>query len=208
MNKKREKLVWYVSYGSNISRERFRYYIDGGRMPANGHVHPGCRDTTPPRRIKRLVIPHQLYYGTTTSGWGGGVAFIDEQVSKNEHTKGYAYLITEEQFADVVAQENLLTRRISLSTDRIVKKKRYIMNELGAYGEMLYLGDIDGIPSVTFTAPHRHHIARPSTSYLRQISEGLREAYRMSPQEIAQYFRRQPGVHGRLTTEELLRLQK
>lgn len=201
-------LVWYVSYGSNISRERFDYYIQGGKMPVNGHVHLGCRDKTPPRRVKQLLIPHKLYFGATDSDWGGGVAFIDERESSKERTRGYAYLITEEQFADVVAQENLLKRRIPLSVDRIVRQKRYIMNELGAYGEILYLGDIDGVPSVTFTAPRRHHVARPSVSYLRQIAQGLRETYRMNPQEVARYFQRQTGVRGRLTTKELVQLQK
>ena len=41
-------LVWYVSYGSNLHRDRFQSYLEGGRMPGGLRADAGCRDPSEP----------------------------------------------------------------------------------------------------------------------------------------------------------------
>ena len=38
--------IWYVAYGSNLSRERFCTYLRGGRPDGSERDYPGCRDTS------------------------------------------------------------------------------------------------------------------------------------------------------------------
>ena len=54
--------VWYVAYGSNLSRERFRAYLEGGRPVGSRRHYAGGRDTSPPResRVLRLRRPPRL----------------------------------------------------------------------------------------------------------------------------------------------------
>src|SRR5205823_6117258 len=50
-------LVWYVSYGSNLSAERFHYYIRGGRPPGAARTYPGARDRALPRADEAVWLP-------------------------------------------------------------------------------------------------------------------------------------------------------
>ena len=41
------ELVWYVSYGSNLSKTRFMAYLEGGRVAGNDVVYEGCFGDAP-----------------------------------------------------------------------------------------------------------------------------------------------------------------
>lgn len=201
-----KQYVWYVSYGSNLSRKRFEYYIQGGTMPENGVTYRGCRDKTLPRNVKKLTLQHELYFAQTSKVWGGGVAFIDEHQSASASTCSYAYLITLEQFADVVRQENNLQSNLRFSLADIVEQGKLTIRQLDMYSEVLYLGNIDDVPSVTFTAQSRAKSAKPTKAYLRQIAQGLRQDYKMTSREISSYLGSKSGIKGYYTTKELIEL--
>jgi hypothetical protein len=100
------KLVWYASYGSNLKRERFVCYIKGGTPKGSAKRNEGCRDKSEPAESRPISINGEIYFAGQSRPWGnGGVAFIREN-SEQGSTLGRKYLITEEQFNDVVMQEN------------------------------------------------------------------------------------------------------
>ena len=37
------RLIWYASYGSNLSAERFAYYLAGGRPAGDTNLRGGSR---------------------------------------------------------------------------------------------------------------------------------------------------------------------
>ena len=96
--------VWYASYGSNLSRERFMRYIDR------------CSDTSEPVEDKAKVFNFSLYFADKTSIWGdgkGGSAFIDDSTDGMTHCR--MYKIKRSQFEEVMAMEgSKYTRKIDL----------------------------------------------------------------------------------------------
>lgn len=42
------ELVWYASYGANLLRERFMFYVQGGVLKGSDRQYPGCRDKSEP----------------------------------------------------------------------------------------------------------------------------------------------------------------
>ena len=95
--------LWYVAYGSNLSLERFRVYLQGGRPVGGARDYPGCRDPLGPERDVSLMIPGGLRFVGVSSVWGGGMAVYDARAGGEIAAR--AYLITAEQFVDVLAQE-------------------------------------------------------------------------------------------------------
>lgn len=142
-NKKR---VWYVAYGSNLSRERFMIYIEGGHFRTNDY--PPCADITPPIKEYRCFVPHERYYALKSSNWGNkGVAFLDV-VKGSGNTLCRAYLITEEQFKHIKYREG------------------------HSYSYILRLGSIEGYEAITFTGEDRYKEVQPHEDYLKKIEEG------------------------------------
>lgn len=69
----------------------------------------------------------------------------------------------------------------------------------GRYETLLYLGDLDGHPLLTFTAPwHARDVpwTVPSASYLRMLAAGLREAHGWDIHRAASYLAQLPGARG------------
>jgi hypothetical protein len=200
-----EKLVWYVAYGSNLNYERFCCYILGGR-PQNGlDSNPGCQDKTLPRASRQTEIPYQLYFGGTSAIWGGGIAYI-EHTSNRAATKCRAYLITEEQFWEVVGQENLTSRPVWHDIEEIRVNKSLTLTQ-DRYGHIIHCGDMDGWPMLTFTCPTRPPFSQPSAAYLQVISDGLKQTYGLSENEIANYLADKPGINGEyLNADELINI--
>jgi hypothetical protein len=109
--------IWYASYGSNISAERFMCYIRGGKPEGATRTYEGCNDKTPPVDQKPINIPHQLYFAKEAKVWnGGGVCFINPERDEQVNTLGNMYLITRAQFLEVVQQENFTTEPIEIET--------------------------------------------------------------------------------------------
>ncbi len=94
--------VWYVSYGSNLSKERFMRYINS------------CSDTSEPVDEKVKTFNFSMYFATKCRSWGrGGSAFIDD--SKPGMTYCRMYKIKRSQFEEIMAMEGSnYTRKIDL----------------------------------------------------------------------------------------------
>ncbi|WP_339213608.1 hypothetical protein [Ornithinibacillus sp. FSL M8-0202] len=196
--------IWYASYGSNLMKERFLAYIYGGKPPGSNQSEHGCRDKTAPKESERIDIPFPLYFSKERSKWGeGGVAFIGTAASNEEKTIGRMYLITEEQFQDVVSQEN---NGLQVKLDLIeIERKGYVDIHHGWYNRMVYLGKRDGAPIFTFTSslPISHvTFTKPSVAYLSVIAFGLMELG-LGEDEIVDYLMAIEGIQEEFTKASL-----
>ncbi|OZM57205.1 hypothetical protein CIB95_06990 [Lottiidibacillus patelloidae] len=202
-----EECVWYASYGSNLLKERFLCYITGGRPEGSLDTEPGCRDNSLPKDDRQILISHPLYFAKEAARWGdGGVAFIGGQ-SNNDQTLGRMYLITKDQFIDVVSQEN---RNIEVSLDlENVKSKRNHLFEESWYGNVVYLGDEEGYPIFTFTANWDEEVIdykSPSKEYLGTIIRGLLQTYKMDEETLVNYLINKKGIDINYNQENLREL--
>lgn len=189
-----ETLVWYVSYGSNMSRERLACYLQGGRPPGAQVTYRGARDPSMPRAEAGVDLPGSLYFAGESRVWGGGgMAFYDHDVPGPTPAK--AYLVTAGQFADIAAQE---MHRIPDPEDPIeeivvgLEKNARHRAGPGHYETLIDVGRREGTPMLTFTAPHgsaavEHTV--PSTPYLSMLSNGLREAHGWTADTIETHLR-------------------
>jgi hypothetical protein len=185
--------VWYVAYGSNLSQQRLRCYLRGGRPVGSVHRNPGARDPRPPSAVRTVAIDRPAYFGGASRVWSGGVAFLDHGPAAGRPTLGRGYLITVEQFADVLAQEGRrpvggpLDPRIAASLADGARRSL----GTGWYDTVVPLGPLDGHPAVTFTAAWlRSEVAEmmPSPAYLSVVGAGLREAWGLTAAEAAAYL--------------------
>ncbi|CAN5890163.1 hypothetical protein BH23ACT2_BH23ACT2_02100 [soil metagenome] len=186
--------VWYVSYGSNMSLDRFSCYLRGGTAPGAKRPNQGCRDPSPPLASQRLTIGYPIYFHGESPTWGGGVAFMDHRFDEDDASLARGHLISLEQLGDVLAQEG--RRPVGGSVDeRIVAAlrsgERVTVGD-GWYDTLVPLGEVDGHPAVTFTAAwSRHQVteSEPSEVYLASLVTGLLEAWAMSTDDAYRYVR-------------------
>ena len=136
--------------------------------------------------------------------WGGSSAFLDTRQGSIATTHLRAYLITEQQFEDVVAQENGRSAFPFVETLPALAFGETERLGVGRYETVMGLGAIDGIPILTFTAPwtlDETEVGTPSVAYLTTLANGLREPGGLSEPEILQYLAMAPGC-----SEDLARL--
>jgi hypothetical protein len=184
--------IWYVSYGSNMSAERFACYIEGGLPPGGTRPNPGARDATLPEKSIPVDLPGTVYFAGDSPQWGGGVAFYDHDTPSGAAARGY--LVTAEQFADVAAQEMY---RVPQAGDPLAE---LVLSPLdggrhelgpGRYETLLDVGEHEGVPLLTFTSPHGlDHVehTRPNESYLATVRDGLRESRGWDEEQISTYL--------------------
>lgn len=155
-------------------------------------TYAGARDTTMPLADLAVTLPGSLYFAGESRTWGGGVAFYDHE--SPGATAARAYRITVSQFVDIAAQE---MHRLPDSDDPL---EAVLLTGLpdarhqagpGVYETLIEVGRQDGLPMLTFTAPHGlnavpHSAPRPA--YLAMLAEGLREAHGWDPERIDEYF--------------------
>lgn len=202
-----KQYVWYASYGSNINKDRFLCYIKGGRPKGSNETEVGCKDPSSPIDEGIFTIPHALYFAKEAGRWDSkGVAFING--TKNDATVTYSkkYLITSEQFLDVLKQENSGIQ-FNIDLEKVKESGSMVFRKRAWYGRILYLGDDGGYPIYTFTAPWEMAditYNKPSDEYLETIITGLKEYY--SKDEILRYLKHKPGICGNYTTDELATL--
>jgi hypothetical protein len=174
--------VWYVAYGSNMAAERLACYLEGGRPPGGSRAHPGARDPRPPRRSVPVDLPGAVYFAGHSSLWGGGVAFYDHEADGPTLARGY--LVTAAQLADIAAQEMHRLPRPDDPLEEVVldglphQDGRHRVGP-GHYETLVEVGRRDGVPMLTFTAPHGiDHVehTEPSAAYLAVLATGLRES--------------------------------
>ena len=152
-----EKYVWYVSYGSNMLFDRFRYYIEGGLCPYNGKNYMPCKDSSLPIRSMTIEIPYDMYYANYGIGsWkNSAVSFLD--VSKPGKSVGRAYLIKESQLSEIHQKEG---------------------NSESWYPDTVEFDSIEGIRAYTFTNKsirERVGFDKVSAAYYRTLVMGLCE---------------------------------
>ena len=198
-------LVWYASYGSNLCSRKFMCYIEGGQPEGASRPHPGCRDKTPPKDDQPIKISYPLYFARQSSGWDNkGVAFIGLKKEETEATLGRMYLITEQQFIDVVSQENG-GAEISIDLQKVKQQGSMVFHE-SWYGNILYLGEQNGFPIYTFTSGKNIALeppVAPSPEYLQAIISGLKEVYPVTHDDIVKYLLSKPGIKDSYTREDL-----
>lgn len=193
------ELVWYVSYGSNMYASRLTCYLAGGAPPGAKRTYSGCRDPRPPRRTLGCDIAGGVYFATESPVWGGGRAFYDPELAGTAAAR--AYLITAGQFADIAAQEMYRTTGADIDLGPVLATGRAELGP-GRYETLLHIGDLDGHPLLTFTAPWRTDDVPwtvPSASYLRMLAAGLREAHGWDVHRAAGYLAHLRGALGHWT---------
>lgn len=196
-------LVWYAGYGSNVSATRFRFYLQGGTAPGSRRAVPGARDATPPRQTTVATLPHPLFFAGSFQSWdGGGAAFVNPDRSGGAHSR--AYLITEQQFIDVLRQENA-GADLDVDVAGLVSAGDTLVSPSTPYGRVLTGRWIDARPCVTFTCPDPTAMQpnAPSSAYLATIAGGLFAGGGLARDEIVTYLASAPGIADRWSTAEL-----
>lgn len=182
--------IWYVGYGSNLSKQRFLCYIKGGKPTYGQKTDKGCSDKTVLTKDQPYKIPYRLYFALAddlkkTDNWGlGGVAFIstDKEENSENWTLGRMWKITRKQYEEVRNQEGRTW-----------------------YNEEIHLGEEDGIPIYAITSKNKlSNILPPSDAYLKTIALGLKETCNLTTEEITEYLITKEGVKGKLTKDELI----
>lgn len=189
--------IWYASYGSNISTERFMCYIQGGKPEGATRTYEGCKDKNRPLEQKPIKIPHELYFAKNAEVWnGGGVCFINPEKNENAETLGNMYLITRQQFMDVVQQENNTNELIEIDFDKAQKQHSLVVRENSWYGNLLFLGKKNNYPIFTFTNENYllSEINPPNQYYLKTIIKGLIDTHQLNQTELEDYFLSKKGI--------------
>lgn len=201
------ELVWYLSYGSNLLKERFMCYIEGGRPKGSDKVYKGCLDKAPPQDSRSDEISYPLYFAHWSDNWHGGIAFIRRRESDEEgHTVARRYLITKGQLEGVVAQENSKCdgdTSYAFDLQRLLDKGTLsVGNRL--YDYLMLLGYDEDAPIVTLTTSRELSMEKPSPAYATIIALGLRETCGMSPDEACSYLYKKDGIEGLFEKSDLL----
>lgn len=189
--------VWYVSYGSNMSADRFGYYLSGGLPPGGSRHNPGARDATPPLRSIPVDLPGTVYFAGESPQWGGGVAFYDHETPGDSVGRGY--LVTPAQFADVAAQEMYRVPQHGDPLEQVVTAPlpggRHTAGP-GRYETLVEVGQVDDRPLLTFTSPHgAEHVPHnpPSPAYVEHLRAGLQESRGWDDAAVDAYVARLAG---------------
>jgi len=161
-------------------------------VPGLEFEEEGCRDASDPIDEKAMLLPHRTYFARKSLRWNGSPVFLEKQRS-DQTSYGRMYLITEEQFDDIVAQENYLEKDTatwsSLLQARVIARNsgEHTFNHNAWYGTLLYLGTAstsktakgckESWPVFTFT----HHtdqkslVGPPSPLYLDILVRGIHQ---------------------------------
>lgn len=200
--------VWYVAYGSNLFRDRLACYLSGGRPAGGARHYTGCRDRRPARAERSVTVPGGIYFALTSLTWGGGMAFYDPELPGRAAAR--AYLLSRQQFCDVMAQE--MRREVGDDPDlsEVMRKGRQRLGP-GRYETVLKVGERGGHPMLTFTSPGTvagAELNAPTVPYLTTLGNGLREAHGWTPVRAASYLSACPGARERWTAPEIVALLK
>ena len=204
--------MWYAAYGSNLFEYRFSYYREGGSLPGTSRTYPGFRDPTPPVATRPLTLPGTVYFAGDSPVWTGGTAFYARKPAHGWPAGAAVrgYLITPEQFGDLLAQE--MHRQPGDTPgpdlDEVLDTGVTRVGD-GRYETVLHVADVAGYPVLTFTAPcdaDDVEPSRPAPRYLSMLAAGLRESHGWSRSEVVSYLAALPGVDGRWRREDRWRL--
>ncbi|NKY88354.1 histone deacetylase [Nocardia veterana] len=202
--------VWYAAYGSNLFEKRFRYYRAGGNPPGTPRIYPGFRDPTPPARNRPLMLPGCIYFAWESPVWsGGGVAFYSHRPPPRWPLGAAArgYLLTVEQFSDLMAQEmHRAPGEVPEFDPAEVVRQGMLRLGDGRYETLWHVDDVDGFPVLTFSSPWDPEYTRlnkPSARYLHMLAAGLHESHGWDADTIVGYLAELPGVQGNWLFDDL-----
>ena len=164
-----------------------------------------------PKEMKKIVLHYPMFFAKSSRRWEQkGVAFIESIKQPNHQTFGKMYLITKEQFCDVVKQENNMDQ-LEIDFEELENKGSNIILESKYYGKLLHVGDEDGKPIYTFTSPcpiSQDEYHAPALSYLKVIAYGLKETFDFEEDEIIHYFLQRTEVKKEYKVETLQKIFK
>ncbi|MGA8979775.1 MAG: histone deacetylase [Pedococcus sp.] len=185
--------VWYAGYGSNLARDRFLCYLCGGRPPGANRTYPGARDTTLPADDRALTLPGEVFFAWESPTWGGGIAFYD--ASAPGATLARAYLLTDQQFADVAAQEMRHEPGEDLDLTTVLEHSRHDLGP-GRYESLHLVGELEGRPVLTFTTPDPAGLQHnsPTRRYLEVMARGLSDTHGLGVDDVTRYLVERPGA--------------
>jgi len=190
-----DHLIWYASYGSNVNRARFLCYLQGGTPAGASRPQRGARDQSLPLDDAPCVFRSAIRFAGYSKLWDGAPAFLEHRQT-SPGALGRRYLITKEQFADVVAQENSLDGPLSIPFDA-VQPGAHTLIPTRVYDTIVGLDPVDGIPVATFTSsnvPEDQQAAPPSAAYLGTILRGLVEVHELDHATLARHLHGAGGV--------------
>tara|TARA_R110002012_G_scaffold108855_2_gene252222 strand:- start:252182 stop:252748 length:567 start_codon:yes stop_codon:yes gene_type:complete len=186
-------------------------YIRGGKPEGATRTYVGCNDKNAPIDQKPINVPHELYFAKEAQVWnGGGVCFINPEREEQANTLGNMYLITQEQFLEVVQQENNIADPIKIDFNKTYKNESSIARENSWYGNILYLGQENNAPIFTFTNQHylKNEINFPNEQYLKTIMKGLIKSHKLKYSELEAYFLNKTPTNPSIINNAIRSLQK
>jgi len=160
------KNILYAAYGSNLLKERFMTYINGGTYGSK--YYKECKNKEKPEDLEYIFVPYRLYFAKSSSRWDNkGVVFLscEEEKDKKYYALVRLWKITEEQFNWIWYQEG----------------KTW-------YPAKLYLGENYGIETYTLTGCWLKEKNRPAKEYIQCIKLGLKETTGWSEDECNKYL--------------------
>lgn len=180
--------LWYAAYGSNLARDRFLAYLAGGRPAGASRTYPGARDPRPPTDDRPLQLSGRIFFAWQSPTWGGGIAFYDAEPEGTVYAR--AYRITQAQFSDLAAQEMRRDPGTDLDLSRVLAERRHSYGP-GRYETLHLVGELDGRPVLTFTAPPDHVLPTnpPAPAYVATIVRGLVECHGLTEDQARAYVR-------------------
>ena len=147
--------------------------FSGGQPEGSERNYPGCRDTSDAVDSFGLLITGGVYFAGQSSGWGAGMAFYDAE-AKGE-VAARAYLITTEQFVDVLAQETRRSPGMTLDLEPLFQGERYSTG-VGGYPLLVRVGKRGALPLVTFTRRADYRLASSGSERALPGGNGDRSA--------------------------------
>lgn len=149
------------------------------------------------------MIRGGIYFALESVVWSGGMAFYDPTLPGRVAAR--AYLVSVEQFCDIVEQEMHREPTRTLDLREVISTGRQRVGP-GRYETLYRVGTKDGSPLLTFSAPWSADdvdFNRPSVGYLRMLADGLRQAHGWTVEEIAAYLAEVPGAAGEWSVADL-----
>lgn len=166
-------------------------YLTGGQADGRSRIEEGARDPSPPRADEACVIDRPLGFQGHSRNWGGGgVGFVDPEAAPSVRTLGRRYLISHDQFQDVMAQESGRPVGDAVDMAPVFERGDAHVGD-GSYDRALLLGMVQGVPVVTFTTTKQTHELEhtaPGDAYAATIRRGLAECHGLSDQAAATYI--------------------
>lgn len=168
-NVKPDTEVWYACYGSNLSADRFRLYIEGGHFELTGRFYSGCRNKELWKETDFRSFPGKLYFGNRSGTWfNTGVAFYNQEDDYRTYMR--LYKITWEQLLDLQAQEGASPNW---------------------YGKRVCLGiHEDGCLIYTITSETKREENKPHELYVQLMKDALVNECGVEAKMVKRYLRK------------------